>query len=79
MTEKRLTPKEVTELALLTFNQKYDRYVIRLPLYAKDTSIHLSDLCFTYDGTAWRCEPLDVGTMESLVKFYNEEKKAMEK
>ena len=79
MNEKRLTLKEVTELALLTFNQKYDRYVIRLPLYAKDTSIHLSDLCFTYDGTEWRCEPLDAFTMERLIRFYDEEKKVSEK
>ena len=79
MNEKRLPPKDVAELALLTFNRDYDRCVIRLPLYAKNTSIHLSDLCFIYDGNEWRCEPLDIGTMESLVKFYSEEKKASEK
>ena len=79
MNEKRLTPKEVAELALLTFNRNYEKHVIRLPIYAKNTSINLIDLHFTYDGNEWRCLPLDVGTMESLVKFYDEEKKASEK
>jgi hypothetical protein len=79
MNEKRLTPKEVTELALSTFNQDYDKCVVRLPLYAKNTSINLTNLSFVYDGTAWRCEPLDAYSMEWLVKFYDEEKKASKK
>jgi len=79
MNEKRLTVKEVADLALSTFNQDYDERVVRLPLYAKNTSINLTNLVFTYDGTAWRCEPLDVYAMEWLVKFYDEEKKASEK